>query len=134
MQASAAQPDAELIIEQGLQSLAEGKNEEALGFFVRAIDTAPERADAWACHGIALARLDRHADSAGSLQQSVSLDPTAAEVWQFLGDALFQLERMGEAVRPSEVHRNRPFERRGMEPDVGGVPDTPRQCQSDRSS
>jgi len=54
---------------------------ESLLFLEEAIDVAPELAAAWRTYGVALARVNRHAEADTAMNRAVVLDPGAASGW-----------------------------------------------------
>jgi tetratricopeptide (TPR) repeat protein len=74
------------------------RHEEALRVLDRAVNLAPESAEAWHQHGAALLALSRADEAVASLTKSTSLDPGKLLAWVSRGEALLQTGRHDEAL------------------------------------
>lgn len=85
--------------------------EEAERASLRALEIAPDRAEAHASRGFALTLVKRHEEADAHFEQAVRLDPQLYDAWYFFGRAKFEqgeLERAAEffarasALRPDD--------------------------------
>ena len=82
----------------GIAHAADGRLDEAVVEFSRAIDLDPDDAPAYWHLGVALASQDRVGEAVGHLQRSVQLDPRNSRVHYDLGLMLALEERLDEAA------------------------------------
>ena len=72
---------------------AQGKYDEAIGFYDRAIKASPKDAELWNSRGLALCHLGRYKEAIESFDKVLEIDPEAAEAWNNKGDASGKLGR-----------------------------------------
>ena len=82
----------------GTTLLSQGRREEALQVFDKAVQLKPDDADLWRNLGDALVERDRPADAILSLQQALRLDPRHLDAAHKAGLLLYQAERDEEAL------------------------------------
>jgi len=88
----------ELNLNQGLLFSEEGRHEEALASYNRAIELKPDYAEAWSNRGVALGDLRRHEEALASYERAIELKPDYAEAWSNRGITLNDLQRHEDAL------------------------------------
>jgi tetratricopeptide (TPR) repeat protein len=82
----------------GRKALSEGKAEEALRHFDRAISVNPNLPDAWIGRGFALSESGKFAEAAQSFERALAIEPSDANIWYVRGLTLGQLSKYEEAL------------------------------------
>jgi len=77
---------------------ADGRTEDAIGFYRRALEQSPRYVDAHTDLAVALAREGSLAEAITHLEQALALDPTADDAENDLGVALVQQGHVNEAI------------------------------------
>jgi tetratricopeptide (TPR) repeat protein len=78
--------------------LNQGRREEAIKTFEKAVDLKPDDADLWKNLGIALVELERPTDAILIFQHAMKLNPHHWDAANNVALLLYQLERLGEAL------------------------------------
>ena len=81
--------DVDLMLQIGRALFREGFVDEALTYFERGAEHAPDSAEARACIGYSQHRLGRDDDAAASLRTALELDPTFVEARVYLANLLY---------------------------------------------
>lgn len=76
----------------------EGKNEEALQWFDKAIEIYPDEAEFWYNKGVTLLKLKRAGQALACCQKAINLNSGIAEFWLNHGASLALLNRFEEAI------------------------------------
>ena len=92
------EPKTEYLTDLGIALIKQGRGEEALKAYDKAVQLKPLDADLWRNLGSALADLDRPADAVLSFQHALQLDPRHWDAANKAGFVLHQLERFEEAL------------------------------------
>lgn len=90
------------LIERGKALEEQKKYAEALPFFQRATQQAPDSFDAWFRVGYTLLALRRHTEALMAYDRALALSPKSAGVWYNRGLALENLKRYEEALAAYE--------------------------------
>ncbi|MDJ1182241.1 tetratricopeptide repeat protein [Roseofilum casamattae] len=75
-----------------------GKHQEALPFYDRALEIQPNKHEAWYNRGVALHDLRRYEEAIESYDRSLEIKPDKVEAWDARGIALRKLGRYTEAI------------------------------------
>jgi tetratricopeptide (TPR) repeat protein len=70
---------------EGLALGREGKHDEALIFFSRALELDPKMALAWAGRGFALGKLGRFEEEIECCKKAIEMDPYCVDAWNDMG-------------------------------------------------
>ncbi|HUK38633.1 MAG TPA: tetratricopeptide repeat protein [Methanomicrobiales archaeon] len=84
-------------MEEGRRCASEGRHEEAIAFFDRAIREDPGSADAWLAKCNELKALDRHAEALECYTAALRIDPKSCQAWIAKGNTLVKVGRQDEA-------------------------------------
>ena len=84
--------------ERGKGLRAQGRFEEALTAYERAIVLAPQNANYWNSKGLSLHNLKRNTDALVALEQALKLDPKLAAAWTNKGAVFNELKRHDDAL------------------------------------
>ncbi len=84
--------------EQGNTHFGEGRYEEAIAAYDRALDLQPDDATVWHNRGSALFQLQRYQETVESCDRAVQLRPDYARAWTHRGLALMQLQQFESAL------------------------------------
>jgi tetratricopeptide (TPR) repeat protein len=95
--AAPVSPDREAF-EQGNTRFGEGRYEEAIAAYDRALDLQPDNATVWHNRGSALFQLQRYQETVESCDRAVQLRPDYARAWTHRGLALMQLQQFETAL------------------------------------
>lgn len=76
----------------------QGRYVEALAFYERATQLAPDHVGAWFDLGFTLIRLERWQDAVAATERATTLDPMLPVTWLYKGIALTKLNRFTEAL------------------------------------
>lgn len=85
-------------IAQGDRLVKQGRPEEAIRLYDRAIRTGYRPANAWTSKGVALKRLGRLEFAMRCQRTALKLDPENEVAWCNLGDLFFHIEKLDEAI------------------------------------
>jgi tetratricopeptide (TPR) repeat protein len=77
----------------------EGRPDDAIPLFDKALELNPREVRAWMGKGQCLATLGRHDEALGCYNEALVDDPQDAEAWYLMGDVLEKLGRYEEALR-----------------------------------
>jgi tetratricopeptide (TPR) repeat protein/pimeloyl-ACP methyl ester carboxylesterase len=91
--------DAEAWHYKGRVARSEGRDEDALLCFTRALEIVPEYIGAAQERAAALWRLKRHAEAVPAYGRAIELGPSNASMWYYKGLSLSSLERHVEAIQ-----------------------------------
>src|SRR5580698_9416786 len=91
-------PKPEYLSSLGITLQQQGRHEEALNAFDRAVQFAPDDAEAWKNRGNLLIDLKRPADAVPSFQQTLKLNPRHWDAAYRCGFLLSELGRPAEAI------------------------------------
>jgi len=86
------------LLVEGKKLKAEGKHEEAVASFDKAIKIKPEFADVWKSKGDALQELERYDDAIACYDKVIEIDPKSRYAWDLKGVVLEELERYDDAI------------------------------------
>jgi tetratricopeptide (TPR) repeat protein len=87
------------LIGKGDLLLDQGKHEEALKFFEKALEIDPRDVHVWNLKGICLGEIGKHYDAMHCYEKALSFDSQYVHAWNNKGFALNQLRRFEEALR-----------------------------------
>ncbi len=96
------QPKTEYLTSLGAALLKQGRREEALATFGKAVQLKPDEADLWRNLGSALADAGRSEDAIRSFQQALKINPNHWDAADKCGSLLLQLRRYDEALASFE--------------------------------
>ncbi len=96
--AIALEPKTLYLTTLGTVLLQQGRGEEALAAFDRAIELKPDDAELWSNRGLCLNHLKRPADAITSFQHALMLDPRHGEAATEAARLLYQANRFEEAL------------------------------------
>ncbi|HEY1390635.1 MAG TPA: toll/interleukin-1 receptor domain-containing protein [Ktedonobacterales bacterium] len=100
------QPDprrrAVALLTQGNVLMSTDRYAEAIPFFARATQLAPDSALAWGALGWSYGEMKRDEDSVAACERAIALDPDIAWIWNVMAAALRRLKRFEEAVAAFE--------------------------------
>jgi superkiller protein 3 len=82
----------------GFVAFSEGRMDEALQHFNRALEIEPDMYQAWHGRGVALHNLGRYEEAIISYNRALALESGNHEVWYYHGNALRNLGRYEEAI------------------------------------
>ncbi len=82
----------------GIDLMDQGKFEEALAAFDKAIDLNPQYAEAWNNKGRVLATLSRLNEANEAFDKSIKINPNYAEAWYNKGRVLAELNKYGDSL------------------------------------
>lgn len=85
-------------LEEGERCAREGKHEEALRYFDRAISEDPNSAEAWLAKCNELKSLERYTEALECYNTALRLDPKSCQAWIAKGNTLVRLRREDEAL------------------------------------
>ncbi|MCH8028586.1 MAG: tetratricopeptide repeat protein [Candidatus Dadabacteria bacterium] len=85
-------------LKKGVELAKQGKYEEALEAFERAIESEPSNAEAWYRKGIVLGVAGRYEEALVAHVRTLDLDPENVEVWYLKGLVLVTLKRYEESL------------------------------------
>jgi tetratricopeptide (TPR) repeat protein/ADP-heptose:LPS heptosyltransferase len=91
-------PRPDYLVSLGSTLLQQGRYEEALKVFEKAIQLSPDNAELWRQRGDILVQLQRHDQALPSYQHVLTLNPDHPEALYKSGVLLGQFERYGEAI------------------------------------
>jgi tetratricopeptide (TPR) repeat protein len=94
--------DVDLMLQIGRALFREGFVEGSLPFFERAVQHAPDSAEAMACIGYAQHRLGNDAEAVAALRQSLTVDPEFSEARVYLANLLYDTGALDEALQEFE--------------------------------
>jgi tetratricopeptide (TPR) repeat protein/glycosyltransferase involved in cell wall biosynthesis len=80
----------------------DGRSNDAIELFTRAVSERADYGEAWNNLGITLARVARHADAIGAFQRAVDCESDRALWWNNLGNSLLECFRFDEAFAAYE--------------------------------
>lgn len=83
---------------RGDELVDEGKYEEAIVLYDRALGLEPRMAMAWCGKGVALNGLSRYQEALGAFDEAIAISPGYAKAWYEKGIALHGLGRYEEAI------------------------------------
>lgn len=86
------------LLAQGDRLVKEGRYQDAVAYFDRAIRMGHRPSNAWTSRGVAMKRLGRIDDALRCQQMAVRLDPGNEIAWCNLGDLHFRVEDYGKAL------------------------------------
>jgi len=89
---------AESMYRTGLDSLWLGNYDGAIGYFEKAANRNPKRADAWVQVGYCKVKQGKSAEAIRAYQHALELKPDSDEIHNKLGDAYYYAGRMAEAI------------------------------------
>ncbi|NJL43417.1 MAG: tetratricopeptide repeat protein, partial [Pseudanabaena sp. SU_2_4] len=93
-----AQSSAENFLNRGDSLYEQGRYQEALVYYDRAIQLKPDYAHAWNKRGNTLNELKRYQEALASFDRALQLVPNYFEAWYNRGNALDELKRFQEAI------------------------------------
>ncbi|UBF27427.1 tetratricopeptide repeat protein [Kovacikia minuta CCNUW1] len=85
-------------VEQGKALYFEGRHEDAIGFYDKAIQMEPENPKAWFGRGATLARLQQLEEAVVAYDRAIQIKPDASEAWFGKGAALAKLQQLEAAI------------------------------------
>jgi len=85
-------------LEEGQRCAREGRHEEAIGFFDRAITENPRSADAWLAKCNELKSLERFGEALECYATALKINPKSCQAWIAKGNTLVKLRRQDEAL------------------------------------
>lgn len=83
----------------GVAIVSQGRHEEALLLFERALALLPDNASTWHNKGTALYKLERYEEAICCYDEAIRLEPGFAVAWNNKGTAIYELQRYEEAIR-----------------------------------
>ncbi|NJO43998.1 MAG: tetratricopeptide repeat protein [Cyanobacteria bacterium CRU_2_1] len=89
-------------VEQGKALYFEGRYEEAITTYDRAIQMQPNHAIAWFSRGVALAKLHQFEEAVQSYDQAIQTKPDFLEAWFSRGSVLARLQHLETAIESYE--------------------------------
>ncbi|KAM3094720.1 tetratricopeptide repeat protein [Phormidesmis sp. 146-35] len=89
-------------IEQGKAFYFEGRFEEAIASYDKAIQIEPDNAKAWFSRGAALAKLQKIEEAIAAYEKATQIKSDFSEAWFGKGVAFTKLQRNGEAITAYE--------------------------------
>lgn len=93
-----SQGEAEKLFEQGNRLYEQGRYQEAVESYDKALAIDPKYAAAWNNRGLALDNLGKHQEAVESYDKALALDPKLAPAWYNRGNALDNLGKYQEAA------------------------------------
>ena len=91
--------EAEQLTLQGFDQFIDGKYNESIEFYIRAINADPTYAQAWINKGNSEMALKEYANAIESYDSALKIDPNLPIVWNQRGKALVNLQNYQEAIQ-----------------------------------
>ena len=85
-------------IDKGIELYKQGKFEEAVKAFDKAIEIDPQNAGAWRNKGLALVELEKYDEAVEAFDKAIGLNPENANLWYHKGLALEMQRKRNEAI------------------------------------
>lgn len=89
---------AQVFIQQAIDSLRSNHFEVAAGFARQAIEAEPGNPDAWGALGVALSRMNQRDEAVDALQKAISLSPTSAKGYYNLAAHYYSIGKRTDAL------------------------------------
>ncbi|MGA7932466.1 MAG: tetratricopeptide repeat protein [Kovacikia sp.] len=89
-------------VEQGKALYFEGRYEDTIAFYDKAIQIEPENPKAWFGRGAALAKLQQLEEAIAAYEKAIQIKPDFSEAWFGKGAALAKSQQLGEAIAAYE--------------------------------
>jgi tetratricopeptide (TPR) repeat protein len=86
-------------VDQGNALYDQGKYDEAVQAYDKAIEVNPENADTWYNKGLALERQNKYNEAIQAYDKAIELDPKDADAWSAKGAALNSQDKYDEAIQ-----------------------------------
>ena len=83
---------------QGDNFFMEGRYEEAISSYEKALKIHPEMADTWNNRGVVLTRLQKYEDAIASYDRALQIRPEYPDAWNNRGVCLLELQQYQEAI------------------------------------
>ena len=97
--AAEGEPAVETLKKKGAAAFTEGRFQDSLDGYEKALELEPGDAIAWHGKGMALLKLDRPREALAACDRAIELDPKMPSAWRDRANALAKLGRKDEALK-----------------------------------